>query len=373
MRVVLVCPYSWSAPGGVAHHIENLAARLRRRGHEALIIAPAEGAVEPGVIGVGRSMPIRYNGAVARLAFGPRVAARVRVALRRAAPDVVHVHEPFVPSVSMIAASAARVPLVLTYHAAAADSRVVRAFGPLLRVITRKAAVRIAVSEEARRTAAAAERHAMRIVPNGIDLDRFADIPPRDPGTETVLFFGRLDPRKGARVLCEAFPAIKERHPPARLVIGGEGPDRDACERAIPGALRGDVEFLGRVTPESVAAVLGNAAVVALPALGGESFGIVLLEAMAAGRPVVATTIPGYAAVARDGREALLVPPGDAAALAEAVARILSEPALGDALVEAGRLRAAEFDWDRIVVDVEQAYRDAIAGGDAGSARGGVN
>lgn len=361
MRVVLVCPYSWTAPGGVAHHIDNLAQRLRKRGHEVRIIAPADGPVEPGVIGVGRSVGVRYNGAVARIAFGPRVSARVRIALRRAAPDVVHVHEPFVPSVSMIAASAARVPLVLTYHAAAADSRAAKAFGPLLRTITRKADVRIAVSAEARRTAASAERHPMRIVPNGIDLERFADIPARDPATETVLFFGRLDPRKGARVLCEAFGAIKRLHPPARLVIGGDGPDRQACERAIPADLRDDVEFLGRVSPEAVAAVLGNAAVVVLPALGGESFGIVLLEAMAAGRPVVATSIPGYAAVARDGREALLVPPGDHDALAIAVARVLREPALGDALVEAGRARAAEFDWDRVVVDVEKAYLDAIA------------
>ena len=336
MRIVLVCPYAWTAPGGVAHHIDNLSARLRTRGHEVRILAPADGPVEPGVISVGRSIPIRYNGAVARLAFGPRVAARVRVALRRADPDVIHVHEPFVPSVSMIAASTAKRPLVLTYHAAATDSRAARTFRSVLRIVTRKAAVRIAVSEEARRTAAVADPNPMRIIPNGIDRERFADIPPRDSASSVVLFFGRLDPRKGARVLCEAFPAIKQLHPQARLLIGGEGPDRDACERSIPDAVRRDTEFLGRVSPEAVAAVLGSAA-------------------------VVATSIPGYAAVARDGIEALLVPPGDADALAAAVATILRDPALGDRLVDAGRLRAAEFDWDRIVVDVEQAYVDAMS------------
>lgn len=361
MRIVLVCPYAWTAPGGVAHHIENLAARLRTRGHEVRIIAPADGPVDPGVIAVGRSVPIRYNGAVARLAFGPRVAARVRVALRRADPDVIHVHEPFVPSVSMIAASAAKRPLVLTYHAAATDSKAAKTFRGVLRIVTRKAAVRIAVSEEARRTAAVADPNPMRIIPNGIDRDRFADIPPREPDSPVVLFFGRLDPRKGARVLCEAFPAIKHLAPQARLVVGGDGPDRDACERSIPEALRGDVEFLGRVGAESVAAVLGSAGVVALPALGGESFGIVLLEAMAAGRPVVATSIPGYAAVARDGLEALLVPPGDPDRLAAAVATVLNDQALGDRLVQAGRARAAEFDWDHVVADVEEAYRDALS------------
>lgn len=362
MRVLLVCPYAWTTPGGVGTHVASLADRLRRRGHEVRILAPADGDVPPGVIGVGRSVPIRFNGAVARLAFGPRVRMRVRMAMRRTRPDVVHVHEPFVPSASMLAALASRVPVVATFHAAGDPSRIARVARGVLRLLTRKVTVKIAVSEEARRTAERIIAGPFRIVPNGIDAARFADVPPLDPGSETVVYFGRLDPRKGVHVLCEAFPAVAAARPAARLIVAGEGPEREACERAIPATLRDRVSFLGRVSDEALPAVIGQASVVALPALRGESFGIVLVEAMAAGRPVVATANPGFAAVARHEREALLVPPGDPAALAEAILRVMDDPALARSLVAAGRIRAAEFDWDRIVADVERAYTDAVAG-----------
>ncbi|GAC1410258.1 MAG: glycosyltransferase family 4 protein [Actinomycetota bacterium] len=366
MRIVLVSPYSWTTPGGVVHHIGNLAQRLRERGHEVRIVAPADGEVDAGVIDVGRSMRVSYNGSVARLAFGPRVTARVRVALRRANADVIHVHEPFVPSASMIATMAARVPVVATFHTAAETSRAARVARTPLRAITRKILVKIAVSDEARKTAERTISGPMRIIPNGIDLDRFADVAPLDPGTETVVFYGRLEKRKGARVVCESFATIKRERPNARLIIVGEGPDRERCEEAIPPAMRSDVSFMGRVGDAALASVIGQAAVVALPALGGESFGIVLLEAMAAGRPVVATTIPGYAAVARDGVEALLVPPGDPRALAESLIRVMDDAALGERLAAAGKVRAAEFDWDNVVSSVEAAYEDALRAAQAG-------
>lgn len=361
MRIVLVSPYSWTTPGGVGHHIANLSARLIERGHEVRIIAPADGDVDAGVIDVGRSMRVSYNGSVARLAFGPRVTARVRVALRRAGADVVHVHEPFVPSASMIATMVAKVPVVATFHTAAESSRAARVARGPLRAITRNVRIKIAVSEEARKTAERTIKGPIRIVPNGIDLDRFADVTPLDPGTDTVVFYGRLEKRKGARVACEAFAHLKAVRPHARLIVVGEGPDRAACEEAIPEMLREHVSFLGRVSDESLPSVIGQASAVALPALGGESFGIVLLEAMAAGRPVVATSIPGYAAVARDGVEALLVPPGDPEALAAALARVMGDAALARRLVVAGSARAAEFDWRRVVAGVEQAYLDALA------------
>lgn len=361
MRIVLVCPYSWTSPGGVANHIGALAGRLRARGHEVRILAPADGDVGAEVISVGRSAPIRFNGAVSRLAFGPRVSARVRVALRRARPDIVHVHEPFVPSVSMLATIASRAPVVATFHAAADASRLARAMRAPLRLATRKVGIRIAVSEEARKTAERVLPGPYRIVPNGITLERFAHVPARDPGTETVVFFGRLESRKGARVLCEAFGALKRLHPNASLLIAGDGPDRAACEAAVPEPYRNDVTFLGRVSDEALAAVIGQASVVALPALGGESFGIVLLEAMSAGRPVVATNIPGYAAVARHDREAILVPPADAAALAAALDRVMVDRSLAGRLITAGHTRAAEFDWDHVASEVERVYRDAAA------------
>ncbi|MHB8512495.1 MAG: glycosyltransferase family 4 protein [Actinomycetota bacterium] len=361
MRVVLVCPYAWTTPGGVAHHIANLRDRLQARGHEVRIIAPADGPVDAGVIDVGRSVRVSYNGSVAHLAFGPRITARVRVALRRASPDVIHVHEPFVPSASMLATIAAKVPVVATFHTASESSRAARVARVPLRALTRKIVVKIAVSDAARKTAERTIDGPFRIVPNGIDLSQFQHVLPFDPRTQTVLFYGRLEKRKGARVLCESFASLKQLQPDAKLIIVGDGPDRKHCEQSIPESLRGDVSFLGQISDEAKAAVIGQASVVALPALGGESFGIVLLEAMAAGRPVVATNIPGYAAVARDGIEALLVTPNDPDGLAAAMSKLMDDPSLARSLVAGGFERAREFDWDHVVEGVEDAYRAALA------------
>jgi phosphatidylinositol alpha-mannosyltransferase len=363
VRVVIVCPYSWTTPGGVGYHVANLAERLRTRGHEVRVLTPADGEVEPGVWSVGRSFPVPFNGSVARLAFGPRVRARVRVALRRARPDVVHVHEPFAPSVGMLALLASKQPCVATFHASAPASRAYRASALALRPLWRKIAVRIAVSEEARRTVERVFGDGVRVVPNGIDLDRFAGVPPVDPALEVVLFVGRLERRKGARLLVEAFVEVKKARPAARLVLVGEGAERAACERALPDALRGDVEFLGRLEPAELARAMGEASVVAAPSLAGESFGIVLLEAMAAGRPVVASRIPGYAAVVRDGVEGVLVPPGDTGALARALTEVLASPERARAMGAAGLARAPEFDWTRVAAEIERAYADAVASG----------
>lgn len=361
MRVLLVCPYSWTVPGGVGHHIANLAEQLRHRGHEVRILAPAEGKTPPGVWSVGRSAPIRWNGSVARLTIGPRVASRVRVAMRRARPDVVHVHEPFAPSVSMVALARAKAPCVATFHTTASTTRVYRTAAVALKPLWRKLAVRIAVSEQAARTVERVFGDPVRVIPNGIDIGRFDAVGARAAASKTILFFGRLERRKGVRILVEAFARLKERVPEARLVVLGDGPERRACEAAVPVSIRDDAVFAGAYTPDGLVAALGEANVVAQPALGGESFGIVLLEAMAARRPLVATDIAGYAAVARDGVEALLVAPGDAAALAAALERLMTDEALASALAKAGRVRAEEFDWSRVVVEVEKCYDEAVA------------
>lgn len=358
MKVLLVCPYSWATPGGVGAHVANLAAALRGRGHEVRIAAP-DAADEPGVMSVGRSIPVPYNGSIARLAFGPRVAGRIRVAIRRGRPDVVHVHEPFAPSAGLAALLATRLPVVATFHASLGRSRAYRVASPALRPLYRRLAGRIAVSEEARRTVSSVLGDAeISVIPNGVDWSRFAGLEP--PAGETILFIGRLEPRKGARVLLEAFPAIKERHPGASLVVVGEGPERRACESAVPDALREDVMFVGRVEPVELARVVGEASVVCVPSLGGESFGIVLLEAMAAGRPVVASDIPGYAAVLRDGVDGALVPPGDAPALADALAGVLADPARAKAMGASGRERARRYDWPVVAGEIEEVYAAAL-------------
>jgi phosphatidylinositol alpha-mannosyltransferase len=357
VKVLVVCPYSWATPGGVGAHVASLAAALRDRGHEVRIVAP-DAADAPGVTSVGRSIPIPYNGSIARLAFGPRVAMRIRVVIRRYRPDVVHVHEPFAPSVGLAAVLATRLPVVATFHASAPRSRAYRIASPALRPLYRRLAGRIAVSEEARHTVEEALGNGLRVIPNGVDCSRFAGLP--EPAGSTVLFIGRFEPRKGARVLIDAFPALKERHPEAALIMVGEGSERRACEEAVPEALRQDVTFVGRVEPWELAQSMGFAAVVCVPSLGGESFGIVLLEGMAAGRPVVASNIPGYAAVLRDGVDGLLVPPGDPAALAETLARVLDDPARAKAMGESGRERAHRYDWPVVAGEIEAVYAEAL-------------
>lgn len=357
MKVLVVCPYSWATPGGVGAHVGNLAAAMRSRGHEVRIVAP-DAADVPGVTSVGRSIPIPYNGSIARLAFGPRVAMRIRVVIRRYRPDMLHVHEPFAPSVGLAALLATRLPVVATFHASVPRSRAYRIASPALRPLYRRLAGRIAVSEEARRTVEEALGDGVQVIPNGVDCRRFADLP--EPAGSAVLFIGRFEPRKGARILIDAFPALKERHPDAALIMVGEGSERRACEGAVPEALREDVTFVGRVEPWELAQTMGHAAVVCVPSLGGESFGIVLLEGMAAGRPVVASNIPGYAAVLRDGVDGLLVPPGDPGALADALARLLDDPVRAKSMGESGRQRALRYDWPVVAGEIEAVYAEAL-------------
>jgi phosphatidyl-myo-inositol alpha-mannosyltransferase len=352
VKIVLVCPYSWSVPGGVANHIDALAGRLRARGHDVTILTPADGPVPMGVISVGRTLGVPFNGSVARIAFGPRVAARLRTALRRVTPDVVHVHEPFAPSAGMIAAAVSRAPVVATFHAAMSQSVVYRAASPVLRPLWRKMAARIAVSDEARRTIDPLFAGELRIVPNGIALERFSRVPAA-PGTPHILFIGRFERRKGAAVLLDAFPHVRERVPNATLTMIGEGPERAALERRAEGL---PVRFIGRVEPEALADAMRDAAVVCAPSLGGESFGIVLLEAMAAGRPVVASAIPGYAAVVRNGVDGLLVPPGDAGALTAALVEVLTDPERAAAMARSGRERATRYSWDTVAGEIEDVY-----------------
>ena len=360
MKVLIVSPYSWSTPGGVGAHVGHLSRALRSRGHEVRIVAPAEGDVEPGVVSVGRSVPIPYNGSIARLAFGPRVALRIRVALRRARPDVVHVHEPFAPSVGMLTLLNTRLPVVATFHAAIGRSRAYRVASPALKPLYRRLAARIAVSDEARRTIEKVfGADGITVIPNGVEWTRFASLPP--PNGSLILFLGRMEKRKGAAVMVQAFIQLAEKRPDAELLLVGEGPERAAVERAVPDELRERVLFAGRVDPLELPEVFGRAAVVCAPSLGGESFGIVLLEGMSAGRPVIASSIPGYAAVLRDGLDGLLVPPGDAGALAGALDRVLGDPETAEAMGKAGREQARRYDWPHVAAAIEKVYERAIA------------
>jgi phosphatidylinositol alpha-mannosyltransferase len=359
MKILIASPYDWATPGGANVHIAGLARAMRARGHEVRIIAPSDSDAEPGVLTVGRTIGIPFNGSVARLTMGPRVAARVRIALRRAAPDILHVHEPFSPSVSLLALQAAKVPVVATFHAAI-DSRLYRTAGRLMRRWWRKIDASIAVSPAAQASVESVFGPGPIIIPNGVELAPFAQLGAPDPAAKTVLYLGRLERRKGPHILVAAAPEILRSVPGSRIVLAGDGPLRRELEAAVPAEFADRVSFTGRFADVERADVLARATVVALPALGRESFGITLVEALAAARPVVASTIPGFAAVARDGLDALLVPAGDPAALARALVGVLRDPAQIERLSIAARARAAIFDWTEIAGRIEQVYREAV-------------
>lgn len=360
MRIVLVTPYSWTAPGGVNMHVRELSGHLRARGHEVRILAPADGPVEPGVIALGRTLAIPVNRGVARLAFGPRIAGRVRRIMKRTRPDLIHVHEPLAPSASLLASLlGGRAPLVVTFHSGA-DSATLRLGRALLRPFKGRFTVAIAVSEFARDLVEPSLGAPVRVIPNGVETSLYSTIPAADPTERIVLFFGRLEARKGPQVLIAALPALFARVPDARVVVAGDGPLRAELEAGVPEGFRDRVSFPGAFgTPERIE-LLRRANVVCLPATG-ESFGYTLVEAMAAGRAVVASDDPGYMCVATDGEEAVLRPPSDPGAFAEALADLLLDPVAATALGARARKAAARYDWQKVTGEIELAYQEAVA------------
>jgi phosphatidylinositol alpha-mannosyltransferase len=345
VRVALVCPYSWSVPGGVQTHVSGLAAALRTRGLEVEILAPADRPVS-GVLALGRSVPIPSNGSVQRVALSPAAVARTARAVRRRGYDVVHVHEPMLPSVGLTALTAARVPVVATFHMFRRELLWYAVFAPVVRTAARRLDARLAVSAPAAAYAGRALPGPIEVIPNGIDYDRLASLA-GDRRGRRVLFVGRPEPRKGLHVLLDAFRRLPD---DAELVL--VGPERAEGDR---------VRALGRVDDHELRRQLADADVLCAPSLGGESFGVVLAEGMAAGLPVVASRIPGYVEVLPEtcGR---LVPPGDPGGLATALSELLADEDLRRRLGEAGRREAARFAWPRVAEQVLAVYERAVAG-----------
>ena len=372
MRVVLVCPYDWIAHGGVRAHVASLAAVLARS-HDVRVVAPASQPlggrdVDHLVVTVGKAMAVPFNRSVARVATSPAAGRRALAAIEDFDPDVVHVHEPGVPAVSLAVTSRCRRPMVGTFHAWSSRDLLYRSAGPVGKRIAQRLAARIAVSPAAQRYHSEALHlplDAFRVVPNGVDVERFEAAEPlpelADPERPVLLFVGRLEERKGLDVLVRAFLRLRETRPGLRLVVVGDGPERHHCESLLPVGAKPDVLFVGAVTEEDKPRFHASADVYVAPNLGGESFGIVLLEAMAAGLPVVASDIPGFRNVVSDGREGRLVPPGDAKALAREVDRLLDAPRLAAAMAAQGRITAQAFAWHRVAERVAEAYGDVLA------------
>lgn len=374
MRVGLVCPYDWEVPGGVQAHVRDLAEALLGLGHQVSVITPAEDDVDlpPYVVGAGRAVPVPFNGSVARMSFGLVSAARVRRWLREGNFDVLHLHSPEAPSLSMLACMSATGPIVATFHAAHARSRILAAFQPALQTYLEKIHGRIAVSPAARRTIVEHLGGDAALIPNGVALRTFSEAQPL-PGWPrsggTVGFLGRIDePRKGLAVLLEAFVTLAQERPAVRLLVAGPG-DVDEVRSTLPSALRSRVTLLGLVSEADKARVYRSVDVFCAPNLGGESFGIVLLEAMAAGAPVCASNLEAFRLVlgersagALTGGAGELVAAGDAVALAKALGGLLDDPARRADLTARGRQVAAFYDWPIIAAQVVGVYETVIAG-----------
>ncbi|WP_298803186.1 glycosyltransferase family 4 protein [uncultured Pseudokineococcus sp.] len=379
MRIGVVCPYALDVPGGVQLHVRDQARELRRLGHEVGVLAPGgergpaasrdDGEPgEPGLELAGRVVAVPFNGSVARLSFGPVTAARVRRWLAAGRWDLVHVHEPASPSLGLLALLAAEVPVVATFHSALERSRAMRAAQPLLRPGFERISARVAVSEDARRTVVEHLGGDAVVVPNGVRVDDFAGAAP-DPrwlgaraGRPPVLgFLGRLDePRKGLAVLAAALPRLRAAHPGLRVLVAGSG-DGEALRR-LPAEDAAALELLGPVSEEGKRALLASVDAYVAPQTGGESFGIVLVEAMAAGAPVVASALPAFRRVLAQGELGALFAVGDPDALAAAVAGALDDPAATAARRAAAAAAVRRYDWAVVADELVAVYETVLRG-----------
>jgi phosphatidylinositol alpha-mannosyltransferase len=365
MRVGLVCPYDFDVPGGVQAHVRDLAEALLADGHHVSVIAPAgdDSRLPPYVVPAGRSVPVPYNGAVARLSFGFLSANRVRRWVREGRFDVLHVHEPQVPSVGLLACWVARGPIVATWHSSISRSRVLAVSAPMLQSALEKITGRIVVSEAARKTLVEHIGGDAVIIPNGVAVDRYAAAEPlpgwRDGG-EVIGFLGRIDePRKGLPVLLDAFARLAPRRPGLRLLIAGPG-DGDEVRQRVPEPYRDRVVLLGMVSEEDKVRAYHSVDVFCAPNLGGESFGIVLTEAMSAGAPILASDIPAFRRVLGDGQAGALFATGDPESLAREAERLLDDPERRAKLSDEARFAVRRYDWSTVARDVLRVYETVI-------------
>ncbi|WP_010118744.1 glycosyltransferase family 4 protein [Corynebacterium nuruki] len=379
MKIGMVCPYSFDEPGGVQNHAIQLCEELQRRGHEVSLIGPGgpDADVPDFVDCGGGSIPIRYNGSVARLSFLPPTWHHLKRWISAHDFDVLHLHEPNSPSYSMISLAVADGPMVATYHAATTNSLILRTFLPVLRPFLEKIHAGIAVSEEARRWQVEMLAGDPVLIPNGVETRLYRDATPLaglDPDRPRVMFLGRFEePRKGFQILLRALPRILKEVPDLEVIVVGGGDIGDLHQMlrrakvswvdGVETADRATVRILGRVSEEDKAAALAASDVYIAPNTGGESFGIVLVEAMAAGAAIVASDIPAFAAVTDHGQAGRLFGNGSARELAQAVTGVLLDDEGRADLIRRGTERSRDFDWDRVATQVERVYETVVTPG----------
>ena len=366
MKIGIVSPYAYPRPGGANDNIRETYENLRRRGHEVRIITAPWGDDPPAqdVIQIGQAIAVPYNGSVGRITLSARLEYLVTRVLDRERFDIIHHHEPLVPLLSAQILDRKSCPQVATFHAFGGFSFSYWLGRPIGRRYMNKLDGRIAVSSAARHFISRYFPGEYEIIPNGVEVDFFAKAKPfpeyRD-GKTNILFVGRVEPRKGAQYLVRAYAKLKQRHPDTRLIICGRGPELGELRRFVRDQHVGDVLFAGRVSETDKARFYKTADIFCAPSTGQESFGIVLLEAMAAGTAAIASDIHGYKKVIQRNVSGLLVEPKDADALCEALERLVTEPELRRRLGVNGSIRAQEFDWSH-VTDQLLAFYDRVIG-----------
>ena len=365
MRIGIVCPYDWSVPGGVQAHIQDLALELMDRGHYVNVLSPVsqpEGLPE-WVTNGGEPVAISYNGSVARISFGLRANRRVRKWIREQKLDVMHVHEPLSPSLSALACWSATGPIVGTFHSSMDRSRIMAAGYGVAQTVLEKVTARIAVSELARNTVVQHVGGDAVLIPNGVHVNNFTDVTALDGqrNENLIAFLGRFEePRKGFPILLKAFESIADEMPEVSLVVAGPG-DAEAALEPLRPDLRQRVRFLGRVSDQGKAEMLSGAGVYVAPNTGGESFGIVLLEAMACHTPVIASDLPAFVRVLDYGTAGVTFTNEDIADCARALREVLGDPGRRAQLAEAGFERVQLFDWSRVATSIIDVYETVSA------------
>jgi len=365
-RIGIVCPYGWDTPGGVQSHIADLAKYLIAAGHSVSVLAPAqsEDDLPDFVVSAGRPIAIPYNGAVARVLFGPIAFARVRNWISQGDFDLLHLHEPAIPSISLLACWAAEGPMVGTFHAAAKRQKVSFAVVPFLEPVIEKLTARIAVSEAARETLTEHLETDAIVIPNGIYADKYRDgvVDPQWSGN-TLGFIGRFqEPRKGLSILLDALPRVVRAIPDIKLFIAGPG-NQDETTEVIDPNLRNRIVFLGRISDKEKVNFLSSVGLYIAPNTGGESFGIILAEAMASGASIIASDIPAFDSLLGHGKYGTLFSSEDSEDLATKVVELLTSPEIRIAKAKAGKEYAQAFDWDVVAEKIFDVYEMAMVGG----------
>lgn len=366
MKIALVSPYDLAVPSGVNTHITRLAQNFQHAGHETRIIGPSSddsAPVPPGTIVIGRPRSIPASGSVARIAISisPRLSRQVKEVLAQERFDIVHVHEPLMPVVPIHFLRFSEAVNVGTFHAAKeGGNRLYSYTRTWLKRYFRKLDGKIAVSPAAEQLVSRYFSGYYNIIPNGIDLGLFTGeiqpLPQFMDGKRNIVFVGRMEKRKGLAFLLRAFPLIKRELPNTRLIIAGDGRLREGYERTVRRSGLEDVVFLGYVSDETRSRVYKSADVCCFPNTGNESAGYVLLEAMASGKPIVASNIDGFASVVTHGVEGVLTLPRDPDAIAVSLVHLLADERLRRTMGEAGRLRSQQYSWDRVAQRVLSYY-----------------